>query len=46
MMTEKEEYFRSSNRCWISEKLIEDEKVRDHGHIMEKYIGAAQWKVM
>ena len=47
MMTEKEEeHFRSSSRCWISEKLIEDEKVRDHGHIMEKYIGAAHWKVM
>ena len=37
MMTEKEEeHFRSSSRCWISEKLTEDEKVRDHGHIMEK----------
>ena len=32
-MTQKEEEnFRSSNTCWISEKLIDDEKVKDHCH--------------
>ena len=32
-MTEKEEkQFQSSNICWICEKLIEEEKVRDHCH--------------
>ena len=31
--TEKEEkQFQSSNMCWICEKLIEEEKVRDHCH--------------
>ena len=41
-MTEKEEeHFRSSNTYWICEKLIDDEKVRDHCHITEKYSGAA-----
>ena len=45
IMTEKEEEnFRSSNTCWICEKLIEDEKVRDHCHITGKYRGAARWK--
>ena len=41
-MTEKEEeHFQSSNTCWICEKLIEHEKVRNHCHITEKYRGAA-----
>ena len=35
---EDEEKFQSSNKCWICEKLIddEDEKVRDHCHVTEK----------
>ena len=27
---EEEEHLRSSDTCWICEKLIVDEKVRDH----------------
>ena len=39
MSEEEEEQFQSSNTCWICEKLIDDddEKVRDHCHISEKY---------
>ena len=33
MTQEEEEYFQSSNICWICEKLIDDEKVRDHCHV-------------
>ena len=33
IMTEKQENFRSSSTCWICEKLIEDEKVRDHCYV-------------
>ena len=41
-MNEKEvENFRSSNSCWICKKLIDDEKVRDHCHIREKYSGSS-----
>ena len=37
IMTEKEgEQLKSSNTCWICEKLIADEKVRDHCHITVK----------
>ena len=45
IMSEEEEQFQSSNTCWISEKLIDDddEKVRDHCHVTGKFIGAAQW---
>ena len=43
IMTEKEEQFQSSNKCWICEKFIEDEKVRDHCHIIRKFSGVAQW---
>ena len=39
IMTEKEEQFQSSNKCWICEKFIEDEKVRDHCHIIRKFSG-------
>ena len=44
-MTEEEEQFRSSNNCWICEKLIVDgdEKVRDHCHVTGKFRGAAHW---
>ena len=44
IMTEKEEEnFRLSNKYWICEKLVEDEKVRDHCQITGKYRGAAHW---
>ena len=39
-MTEEEEQFQSSNIFLICEKLIEDEKVRVHCHIIRD---AAQW---
>ena len=44
IMTEKEEEnLWLSNTCWICEKLIDDEKSRDHCHITGKYRGAANW---
>ena len=44
IMTEKKEgNVRSSNICWICEKLNDDEKVRDHCHITWKYGVAAHW---
>ena len=43
IMTEEEEQFQSSNTCWIREKLINHEKVRDHRHITGKFRGAAHW---
>ena len=41
MTEEEEENSLSSNTCWICEKLIEDQKIRDHCHITGKYRGAA-----
>ena len=45
MSEEEEEEFQSSNTCWICEKLIDhdDEKVRDHCHITDRFRGAAHW---
>ena len=45
VMSEEEEQFRSSNTCWICEKLIDDddEKVRDHCHVTDKFRCAAHW---
>ena len=44
IMSEKgEEQFQSSNLCCICEKLIVDEKVRNHCHVTGKYRGAAHW---
>ena len=43
MSEKEEENFQSSNMCWICEKLIEDEKVRDHCHVTGKFRGAAHW---
>ena len=42
-MREEEHLFQQSNRCHISEQLInnEDEKVRDHCHVTGKFRGAA-----
>ena len=39
MSAEEEERFQLSNSCWICDKLfdVEDDKVRDHCHITEKY---------
>ena len=41
IITEEEE-FQSSNTCWICEKLIDDEKVRDR-YVTGKSRGAAHW---
>ena len=44
IITEKEEEnFGSNNTCWICEKLIEDEEVRDYCLITGKHRGAAHW---
>ena len=46
VMSEKgEQIFQSSNKCWICDKLfdVEDNKVRDHGHVTGKYRGSARW---
>ena len=46
IMSEKEEeQFQSSTFCQICEKLIhdDDEKVRDHCHVTEKFRGATHW---
>ena len=43
MSKEEKEQFKSSNTCWICEKLIDDDdgKVRDHCHITGKFTGSA-----
>ena len=43
MTEQQEEQFQSSNTCWICEKLIDDENIRYHRHITEKFRGAAHW---
>ena len=45
MIEEEEQQLRSSNTCWICEKLIDDdnEKARDHCHKTGKVRGAAHW---
>ena len=44
MSVEEGEQFERSNICWICNKLIENEdKVRDHCHIIGKCRGAAHW---
>ena len=45
MTEQQEEQFQSSNTCWICEKLIDDENIRYHCHITEKFRGAAHWCV-
>ena len=44
-MSEEEEQFQYSNTFWICEKLIDDddEKVRDHCQVTEKFRGAPHW---
>ena len=43
MSLEEEEQFEKAEICWICNKLIENDKVRDHCHITGKYRGAAHW---
>ena len=43
MNEKEEEQFQSSYICWICEKLLEDEEVRDHCHIAGRFRGAAHW---
>ena len=44
MSVDEEEEFERSNICWICGGTIDDNKVRDHCHITEKYRGAAHWR--
>ena len=43
MSDEEEHLFQQSNNCWVCKKIINDdnEKVRDHCHITNKFRGAA-----
>ena len=41
--SKEEEQFEKTEICWICNKLIENDKVRDHCHITAKYRGAAHW---
>ena len=43
MSIEEEDQFVKTEICWICNKLIENDKVRDHCHITGKYRGAAHW---
>ena len=44
MSEEEEHLIQESHNCWICKKLINnDEKVRDHCHVTEKFRGAVQW---
>ena len=42
---EEEHLFQQSNSCWTCEKLIDndDENVRDHCHVTDKFRGATHW---
>ena len=45
-MSERDaERFKSSNRCWICDKLfdVRDNKVRDHRHATGEYRGSLYW---
>ena len=41
MSAEEKEQFEKTEICWICNKLIENDKFRDHCHITGKYRGAA-----
>ena len=43
MSPKQNEEFERSNICLICDRLIDDNKVRDHCHITGKYRGAAHW---
>ena len=42
---EDEKRFQSSNKSWICNELLseQDNKVRDHAHVAEKYRSSAHW---
>ena len=42
---DEEEQFQSSNMCWICNKLIEDDKVRDHCHMTGKFKRCSSWEL-
>ena len=44
MSLKEEEQYEKAEICWICNKLIENDKVRDHCHITGKYRGPAHWK--
>ena len=41
MTKEDEERYNSADTCWICDKLIDKDKVRDHCHVTGKFRGAA-----
>ena len=43
MPVENEKSFKSSNKCWVCNKLFAagDSKIKDHDHVTEKYRGSA-----
>ena len=43
MSLKEEEQFKNAEICCIFNKLIENDKVRDHCHIIGKYRGPAHW---
>ena len=43
MSIEEEEQFENTEICWVCNKLIENDKVRDHCHITGKYRDVAHW---
>ena len=47
MFEEDERRFQSSNKCWICNKLFaaEDNKVRDHDHVIGKYRDSAHCNI-
>ena len=44
MTKEDEERYNSADTCWICDKLIDKDKVRDHCHVTGKFRGAAHKK--
>ena len=44
MTKEDEEHYRKENICRFCGKIIEYNKVRDHGHLTQKYRGPAHSK--
>ena len=44
MTNEHEEIYKNSNICWICNKELNTEKVRDHCHVTGKFRGAAHNK--
>ena len=45
MFAEDEKRFQSSNKCSICNRIFaaEDNKVRDHDHVTEKYRSSTHW---